>query len=81
MDHRHVQVVEPDGVIEPVSELGAEGLVDHRHGIMTHVLLLETYRLALGFLHAGVGSHHQDHVAKIGLAPVVIRQSTVVHDL
>ncbi|MNE25724.1 hypothetical protein D3C80_1190610 [compost metagenome] len=48
---------------------------------MTHVLLLEANGLALGLLHPRVGGHHQDHVAKIGLAPVVVRQGAVVHDL
>ena len=48
---------------------------------MAHVLLLEADGLALGLLNPCVGGHHQDHIAKICLAPVVVRQGTVVHHL
>ena len=31
--------------------------------------------------HAGVGGHHQHHVAEVRLAPVVVGQRPVVHHL
>jgi hypothetical protein len=45
------------------------------------VLLGEADGAAAGLLGAGVGGHHQHHVAEVRLAAVVVGQRTMIHDL
>ena len=69
-----------DGV-EPVAKLGAEGLLDGGHGVGAVILRREADRGAAEALGPGVGGHHDDGIAKIGLAAVGVGQGTMIKDL
>ncbi len=69
-----------DGV-EAVAEFRREHAADHFQRIGAVVLLGETDRAARGLFRAGIGGHHQDDVAEIGGAAVVVGQLAVVHHL
>ena len=45
------------------------------------VLHGKTNRGPVHHLSAGIGGHHDDHVAEIGLAAVIVGQRAVVHHL
>ncbi len=76
-----VQRLERDHRIEPVTKLRREHALDVGHLVAGLARVRETDRRALQQLGACVRGHHDDHVAEIGLAAVVIGQSAVVHDL
>ena len=81
MDHIGRQVIEPDNVVQTVTELRRKDLFDLFHRVGAVVLLDKSDRFTLGFTHPGVGGHHQHDVAEISLTPVVIGQRAVVHHL
>ena len=68
-------------VIEAVAKLGGEQTIDGFQAIAAVVLGRKADRAATDTLGAGVGGHHQDNVAEIGLAAVVVGQRAVVHHL
>src|SRR3546814_7572353 len=70
-----------DNGVQAVAEFRREALLDHFHRIGRMVLMGETDRSASRGFGTGVGGHDDDHIAEIRLAPVVIGQRTVVHDL
>ena len=81
MDHRGRQMIEPDDVVEAVTELRRKDLFDLIHRIRTVVLLNKANRFTLGFPHPGVGGHHQHHVAEVRFTAVIIGQRPVIHHL
>ena len=81
MDHGGREVIEPDDVVETVTELRRKDLFDLFHRIGAVILLNKTNRFTLGFTHPGVGGHHQHHVAEVRFTAVVIGQRTVIHHL
>ena len=85
VDHRlddlHGQRIELHDGVQPVTELGGEHPLDHLHGIGGVVLLDEPDRGARGFAGAGIRRHDEHGIAEIRLAPVVVGQRAVVHDL
>ncbi|CNT59988.1 Protein of uncharacterised function (DUF3170) [Salmonella enterica subsp. enterica serovar Bovismorbificans] len=81
MNHLARQMIEPNNVVETVTELRRKHFLDLAHRIGTVVLMNKTNRFTFGFSHASVGGHHQHHVAEIRLAAVVIGQRTVIHHL
>ncbi len=76
-----VQCLERDHRIEPVAELRREHALDIGHLVAGLARVRETDRRALQQLGARIGRHHDDHVAEIGLATVVVGQRAVVHHL
>ena len=76
-----VQTVESNDVVEAVAKLRREGFLHRRHVIGTVVLLDEAHAGARRLLGPRVGGHHQNHIAKVGLAAVVVGQAAVVHHL
>ena len=74
-------MIEPDNVVEAVTELRRKDLLDLIHCIRTVVLLNKANRFTLSFPHPGVSGHHQHHVAEVRFTPVVIGQRTVIHHL
>ncbi len=81
MDHLGREVIEPDNVVQTVTELRREDLLDLLHRIGAVILVDQTDGFTLGFTYPGVGGHHQHHVAEVRLAPVVVGQRPVVHHL
>ncbi len=80
-DDGFVQRLEADGRVEPVAELGGEQALDVGHLVALLALIGETDD---GFLHgfrAGIRGHDENDVAEVSLAPVVVGEGTVVHDL
>ncbi|MOA00351.1 hypothetical protein D3C78_1197090 [compost metagenome] len=75
------QATELDDGIQAVAELRREALADDLHGVRRMVLQGEADGGPRRGLGAGVGGHHQDDVAEVRLAAVVVGQGTVVHDL
>ena len=80
-DRVHLQRRELDDRVEAIAELGRERLLDDLHAIGRVILLREADRSTAHLLRPGVRRHHQDHVAKIGLAAVVVGERPVVHHL
>ena len=76
-----VQRAELNDGVQPVAKLGAEGLLDGCHGVRAVVLRREADRGATEALGPGVGGHHDDGIAKIGLAAVGIGQGAMIKDL
>jgi hypothetical protein len=74
-------VIEPDNVVQTVTELRRKDLLDLFHRIGAVILVDKADGFTLGFTHPGVGGHHQHHVAEVRLAPVVVGQRPVVHHL
>jgi hypothetical protein len=70
-------MVEPDGVIEPVAELRLNVLLITAMASWLMSCCWKPMDLRWDLLNPCVGGHHQDHIAKICLAPVVVRQGTV----
>ena len=76
-----VQRLELDDGIQAVAELGAEELLDLLQVVAAVVLRGKAHRRARDLLGTGIRGHHDNHVAKIGLAPVVVGERAVVHHL
>ena len=76
-----VQRLELDDRIQAITELGREDLLDDLHGVGGVILHRKPDRGATHFLSAGIRRHDDRHVAKVRLAPVVVGQCAVVHDL
>ena len=76
-----VKRLERDDSVQTVAELRAEELFDFLHVVTGMVLLREPHGGARHLLRAGIGGHHNDDVAEIGLAAVVVRERAVVHHL
>ena len=74
-------MIEPDNVVETVAEFRGKDLLDLIHRIRAVILLDKTNRFTLGLTHAGVGRHHQHHIAEVRLAAVIVGQRTVIHHL
>ena len=51
---------------------GVEGLLDYLHAVRGVVLFSKAYRRARHLLRAGVGSHDQNDIPEVRMAPVVI---------
>ncbi len=81
LDGLGAQTAELDDGIQAVAELRREALADNFHGIGRMVLVGKADGRSRSGFSARVGGHDQDHVAEVGLAPVVIGQGPVVHDL
>ena len=81
LDAVMAQTTKLDDGIQTVTEFRREGFLDHFHGIGGVILLSKANRGARHGLSAGIGGQHNDHVAEVRLAPVVIGQRAVVHDL
>jgi hypothetical protein len=80
-DDELVQGFEADDGIQTVAELWGEKPFDIGHFIPSLPGIGETNG---GFVHrlgTRIGGHDDDHVAEVGLAPVVIGQGAMVHDL
>ena len=80
-DDAPVELVELDHRIEPVAELGGERLRNRFHRVRGVVLGREAHRPAVALLGPRIGRHHHRDVAEVGLAPVVVGEGAVVHDL
>ena len=85
VDHAHddvfVQRFEADGGVQAVAELGREQALDVGHLVARFARVGEADGGLVHGLGARVGGHDHDHVAEVGLAPVVVGQRAVVHDL
>ncbi len=81
MDHLSRQVIEPDNVIQTVTEFRRKDLLDLFHRIGAVILMDQADGFTLGLTHPGVGGHHHHHVAEVCLAPVVVGQRPVIHHL
>ena len=77
-----VERAERDGRIEAVAELRREHALDLAHLVARLacccVKPIECFAELAG---ARVGGHDDDHVAEVGLAPVVVGERAVVHHL
>jgi hypothetical protein len=69
-----------DGV-QPVAELGREQALDVGHFVARFARVGEADGGLVHGLGARIGRHDDDDVAEVGLAPVVVGQRAVVHDL
>src|SRR5690554_7120816 len=76
-----LQVAKLDNAIQTVAEFRREGLADNFHAITAVVLLTKAHGAASHAFSSGVGGHHENYVAEVSLASVVIGQGTVVHNL
>ena len=74
MDHRGRQMIEPDDVVEAVTELRRKDLLISSIASGLLSLLNKANRFTLGFPHPGVGGHHQHHVAEVRFTAVIIGQ-------
>ncbi|MNT00927.1 hypothetical protein D3C72_1353750 [compost metagenome] len=74
-------MIEPDNVVQTVTELWRKDLFDLFHRIGAVILVDQADRFTFRFTHTGVGGHHQHHVAEVRFAPVVVGQRPVVHHL
>ena len=81
LDNLALQRLELDDRIQTVAEFRREAAPDGLHAIGTAVARIETDTTAGHGFRTGVGRHHQDHVAEIGFATVVVGELAVVHDL
>ena len=76
-----VQRLELDGGVQTIAEFRAEQAFDFLQLVAGVILLGETDAGAAEPLGAGIGRQHQDDIAEIGLATVVVRERAMVHDL
>jgi small-conductance mechanosensitive channel len=67
--------------VEPVAELRREQALDVGHLVALLARVREADRRLVHRLGARVRRHDDDDVAEVGLAPVVVGQRAVVHDL
>ncbi|MNE26726.1 hypothetical protein D3C80_1201040 [compost metagenome] len=74
-------MVEPKNIVQTVTEFRREHFFDLFHRVGAVVLLNQADRFTFCLAHPGVGGHHQDHVAEVRLAAVVVGQGPVVHNL
>ncbi len=81
MNHLSREMIEPDNVVEAVTEFRRKHFFDFAHRISTVVLMNKPNRFTLSFTYPGVGRHHQHHVAEIRFTPVIVGQRTVIHHL
>eukprot|EP01132_Coremiostelium_polycephalum_P016380 gene16379-biopygen8373 len=70
-----------DDGVQAVAEFRRETLLDHFHGVGRVILMSKANGSPRGRFGTGVGGHDHDHVAEVRLAPVVVGQGAVVHDL
>ena len=75
------QRLELDDAIQAVAEFRAEHLANRFHAIRAVVLGGETNSATADGLCTGIGRHYQDNIAEVRLAPVVVRERTVIHHL
>ena len=80
-DDIFVQRLEADGGIQPVAELGREQAFDVRLLVTRLTRVGKADRGLVHGLGARIGGHHDDDVAEIRLAAIVVSQGAVVHDL
>ena len=73
--------MELNDAVQAVTEFRREGPTNHFHRIRRVILALETDRATRCLLRPSVRGHDQNHMAEVCLAAVVIRQTTVIHDL
>ena len=76
-----IQRLEADDGVQPVAEFGREQALDVAHFIARLTRVGEADGGLVHGLGARVRRHDDDDVAEVGLAPVVVRQRAVVHDL
>ena len=70
--------------IQPVAEFGAEGVFHSLEALMRRILRGRAAKTHCGPRHfkgASIGGHDKDNVRKVRLAPGVVRQGGVIHDL
>ena len=76
-----IERLEGNDGIEPVAKFRGEDALDVDHLVAALTRGGEAHRCLLQRFLPGVGRHNDDHVAKIGFAPVVVGQRAVVHHL
>ena len=80
-DDRFIQRLEAHRGVQTVAELRREQAFDVGHLVAGFARVGKTNRGLVHGLGTRIGRHDDDDVAKICLAPVVVRQRAVVHDL
>ena len=80
-DDFFIERTEADDGIQTVAELRREHPLDIRHFVAGFLLVGEADRALLQTFRTCIRGHHDDHVAEVGLATIVIRQGAMVHDL
>ena len=81
LDNLVAEATKLDNGVQAVTELGGEALLDRFHGIGSMILMGKAHRSPRRCFGTRVGGHDDDHVAEVRLAPVVVGQRTVIHDL
>src|SRR5690606_26636431 len=81
LDHFVTQATKLDNGIQTVSEFRRKALLDHFHRIGRVVLMRKANRSSCCRFRSGIGGHDKNDVAEIRLAPVVVGQRAMVHDL
>ena len=79
--HFVIECAEGNDGIQPIPELRAEHLLDVLHFVAQLLFVGKAHQGLLQRLLTRIGGHDDDYVAEIGLSPVVIGQSAVIHDL
>src|SRR5450830_1184595 len=80
-DDIFVERTEADDGIETIAELRRKHTLDIRHFVAGFLLVGETDRTLLQALGTRIGGHHNDHVAEVSLATVVVGQGAMIHHL
>ncbi len=85
-DHGHdltVEGVEGDDAVQTVSELGTEYFFNGFFALADGIPfgITEADGGAAHLTRPGIGCHHDDHIAKIGLLAVIVRQGGMIQNL
>lgn len=76
-----IQGGEADDAVETIPELRRKHSLDVDHFVTFFLLVGETDGRFLQTFRPRVGRHDDDDVTEISLAAIIVRQSTVIHDL
>ena len=76
-----IKRLEGDDGVEPIAELGREDALDLLHLVTGLTGVTKADNAFVQHLRAGVGGHDNDDASEIGLAPVIVGEGAMVHDL